>query len=449
MPYMKLEDANPAIRGIKPPVDLAMANHIADMADKITGVESPWAVAISTFKKEYKVEDGKWIKKQPTAEGKKEDNSDEEMEECPECKMMADEDGNIEHKPGCTQAMEKPGSKEFGVKAFAHDGKNLLILQTMNAFRDREEEIFSTMSIKEYSKFVDAIGRKDRVRFWHVPGSDFATVIWQSDVGRFLLEVAEVDDTAFGKKMFHAIQHPEEFPDVLPEGWGTSHGYVYRKKDRDADKTYHRWIKFESTVLPAHRASNPYGQVGTKEVDMSGTIDKVKLDALTELLGDEKAAKDLLEGLGQKSDKLETEVDFKDDTDVDDPDDGEQYEIEVDDAFLDAVAARVPTTDAKELTAGVKEMLEGFKADLLGQVATMIADAAGTKEQLVQNALAGKITLKPYQASGDNGNVIKNPDLDVGEKAGKPGRPKKLDTPEKVVEELVGRLVAPGVAGLN
>lgn len=445
MPYKTLEEANPAIRGIKPPVDLAMANHIADMADKITGVDSPWAVAIATFKKEYMVEDGKWVKKQPAEEGTKEDNTGEEMEECPECKAMPGEDGTIEHKPGCSKAMEKSKKElDFGVKAFTHDGKNLLILQTMNAFKDREEEIFSTMSIKEYSKFVDAIGRKDRVRFWHVPGSDFATVIWQSDVGRFLLEVAEVDDTAFGRKMFHAIQHPDEFPDVLPEGWGTSHGYVYRKKDRDADKTYHRFIKFESTVLPAHRASNPYGHVDTKEVDMDA-IDEKKLADLTKILGDEKMARNVLDGLGQKSDKLETEVDFKDDTDVEDvgTDEGEQYEIEVDDDFLDAVAARVPTTDAKELTADVKEMLDGFKAEVLKEVAELLTSAVGSKEQTVKDALAGKITLRPFQASKSNGNVVTDPDLDTGEK--ERGRPKKLDTPEKVVKELVSRLVVPGV----
>jgi hypothetical protein len=63
MPYSSMEDVNPSIKGIKPPVTLAQANLIASWADSITGVDSPWAVAISKFKKDYRVEGGKWVKK--------------------------------------------------------------------------------------------------------------------------------------------------------------------------------------------------------------------------------------------------------------------------------------------------------------------------------------------------------------------------------------------------
>jgi len=63
MPYASMEDVNPALKGIKPPITLAQANMIADWADKIEDVESPWAVAISNFRKAYRVEDGRWVKK--------------------------------------------------------------------------------------------------------------------------------------------------------------------------------------------------------------------------------------------------------------------------------------------------------------------------------------------------------------------------------------------------
>lgn len=65
--YSKLSEANPAIRGIKPPVTLAQANLIAKWADAMEeaedGPESPWAAAIAQFKRLYRVEDGKWVKK--------------------------------------------------------------------------------------------------------------------------------------------------------------------------------------------------------------------------------------------------------------------------------------------------------------------------------------------------------------------------------------------------
>jgi len=71
-----LKDANKSILGIEPPVTLAQANEIAAMADAIEGsdadVESPFAVAISNFKKAYEVKDGKWTKKAKAEEAYRE-----------------------------------------------------------------------------------------------------------------------------------------------------------------------------------------------------------------------------------------------------------------------------------------------------------------------------------------------------------------------------------------
>lgn len=70
MPYAKWGDVNPAIQGIKPRVTLAMANHIADVADGITAsksAENPWAAAIAAFKREYKVMGGRWVQRKPAA----------------------------------------------------------------------------------------------------------------------------------------------------------------------------------------------------------------------------------------------------------------------------------------------------------------------------------------------------------------------------------------------
>lgn len=66
MPYSSLDKINPSLKGIKPKITLAQANIIAAWADKIKGddVKSPWAVAISQFKKAYKVVSGKWVKKE-------------------------------------------------------------------------------------------------------------------------------------------------------------------------------------------------------------------------------------------------------------------------------------------------------------------------------------------------------------------------------------------------
>lgn len=66
MPYKSKSEANPALKGIKPPLTLAQMNLVASWADKIEAeadVKSPWAVAISQFKKTYVARDGKWAKR--------------------------------------------------------------------------------------------------------------------------------------------------------------------------------------------------------------------------------------------------------------------------------------------------------------------------------------------------------------------------------------------------
>ena len=67
MPYSSMDDVNPAIKGIDPPVTLSQANTIAAWADKIEAegeADNPWAVAIAQFKKAYEVDDGKWVKRE-------------------------------------------------------------------------------------------------------------------------------------------------------------------------------------------------------------------------------------------------------------------------------------------------------------------------------------------------------------------------------------------------
>jgi hypothetical protein len=64
-PYTSLKDANPALKGIDPPITLEQANAIAKQADAIGSdkEKNGWAIAISSFKKTHIIKDGKWVKK--------------------------------------------------------------------------------------------------------------------------------------------------------------------------------------------------------------------------------------------------------------------------------------------------------------------------------------------------------------------------------------------------
>jgi hypothetical protein len=79
MPYGSLKDVNPALKGIDPPITLGQANEIAKAADAIGSDEKKngWAIAIANFKKNHKVEDGHWVKKEKMSANS---DSDEEFQ---------------------------------------------------------------------------------------------------------------------------------------------------------------------------------------------------------------------------------------------------------------------------------------------------------------------------------------------------------------------------------
>lgn len=111
--YKNIEDANPAIRGIEPPVTVSQANEIARQADAIGSDEEKngWAISISNFKKTHRVEDGKWVKK----EGKEETPvKKKEFEEEPKNEEMAVDEPKVEEEPKSEEMAveEEPKSEE-------------------------------------------------------------------------------------------------------------------------------------------------------------------------------------------------------------------------------------------------------------------------------------------------------------------------------------------------
>ena len=86
-PYDKISDANPALKGISPPISLGQANEIAKVADGIGADKDGWPIAISQFKKSHKVVDGHWVEKDKKMS---EDDVDDDEE------FSADENGKGE-----------------------------------------------------------------------------------------------------------------------------------------------------------------------------------------------------------------------------------------------------------------------------------------------------------------------------------------------------------------
>lgn len=200
----------------------------------------------------------------------------------------------------------KDQEPESGFKTFtAKDGRTWLLIWTTNAFKDRDGEIFTTKSIEEYVERHAEEEDKGEMRFWHIPGSKFAPILWQGMSGRFLVEAGPFDDTYIGnafKDFF--LEHGEKHLAIAPLGWGTSHGFEYIPEDRE-DKVYDWFEKKESSVLPRSAASNLYNP--KMEVIR---VNEDQLNALKAIGGDE-LAQTVLDTGESLTKELEPNVDHK------------------------------------------------------------------------------------------------------------------------------------------
>jgi hypothetical protein len=204
--------------------------------------------------------------------------------------------------------------KERNCAAFAFkaaDGQYWWMQWTTNAFKDREEETFTTKALEEFVDRHDDDDVKGEFWFWHIPGTKFADVKWRAMSGRFLVEAGPFDKSEVGQtfqKFF--LENPNGHSDFAQQGWGTSHGYLYDAKDRE-DGVYN-WLEIkESTVLPFHVASN---QFSPSPMILEVKMNEAQKDALRTIGGD-KADRllELVETLGaQRTKELEEAgVDFK------------------------------------------------------------------------------------------------------------------------------------------
>lgn len=169
-----------------------------------------------------------------------------------------------------------------GFKTFkASDGRDWLLTWTTNAFEDRDGEIFETKAIEEYVARHDDEPVKGEFQFWHLPGAKFGDIQWQGVSGRFLVEAGPFDDTEIGKAFKAFFQkHPSGHPKIAPEGWGTSHGFMYRAGDRKGG--VYRWFeKQETSVLPGSVAANPYNP----ELEVIHMLNEKQIQALEEIAG--------------------------------------------------------------------------------------------------------------------------------------------------------------------
>lgn len=164
------------------------------------------------------------------------------------------------------------------------DGRMRWFARYSNAWEDRDKEILTEASHKEYIGWADANKLYPELWVWHTPGTRFGQADWLDFSDGFALASGLVDEGEAAERVVNFLQEKA----AAEGGIGVSHGFV--TADGDVQGKYiNRYRTFEISVLPLERAavwSTDFNIVGlVKEAEaMSFSADRRKwlVDALGE-----------------------------------------------------------------------------------------------------------------------------------------------------------------------
>jgi hypothetical protein len=192
------------------------------------------------------------------------------------------------------------------------DGTSRWITFSSNAYRDRDSEIVSTAALEADVARADKEGDYGPLRWWHVgqpdpinrlPGSgaDIGRCDYNAMHGRILVE----SGTFINENVAEAITKKASDLQV-------SIGFFHPKDQPDQSGVFHSVRRFERSLLPRGRASNPWTSMLVIQKEVRPML-KEKLEALRMLLGgDDELVKTVL-AAAEKTDHSAEEagVEFK------------------------------------------------------------------------------------------------------------------------------------------
>ncbi len=148
-----------------------------------------------------------------------------------------------------------------------------------NKFEDREKEIFSVESHKEYEAWVDENHRFPSLRVWHLPGTELGIADNVTYADGFMLATG-----TFYEESLDVAEKLMSMKDL-----GLSHGFIYSSEDL-SDGVYKRYRTFEISVLPMEHVANTWTAFTMeslqKEVAMG--LNTKKRPFFVDLLGEER-----------------------------------------------------------------------------------------------------------------------------------------------------------------
>jgi hypothetical protein len=226
---------------------------------------------------------------------------------------------------GIVDFLKHAETEENEVKLFANEtgiaqkmvkGELWHVAWATNAFKDRDEEIFSTKSLENYVLENEKRDNRGFFNYWHINeedgnfNSDFAKKEWQGVSGRFLVEAGPYLKDKKGHaaaKFFN--KYADGHPKYAPEGWGCSIEYKYLPEERMTGIYENIWITRTST-LPRMIAANIWTEAKQlRGIKMALTEDQK--DSAIELFGKEYVNRFIVDEGEKRTAELEGEVDHK------------------------------------------------------------------------------------------------------------------------------------------
>lgn len=171
---------------------------------------------------------------------------------------------------------EDKSEKEASLSVFKDaSGRFRWVLLSSNAYRDRDGEIVSIKALTEDVARADVDKDYGPLRWWHVPGLDIGDCDFNAMSGRMLVESGTFRSEAIGQSVYKAQRDLQ-----------ASIGFRHPHTEPDQEKVYHRIRRFERSLTPVGRASNPFTRLMVKQEGKT-MEDTEKLEQFKAMLGDE------------------------------------------------------------------------------------------------------------------------------------------------------------------
>lgn len=219
-------------------------------------------------------------------------------------------------KPNTSTEIKEHSS---GLSVYKESGEWRWVLRSSTAYRDRDGEIVSIKALQDDCDRADSDGNYGPLRWWHVPGLDIGDCDFNMVYGKTLVE----SGTFRSPEIAHAVAKEAKRLHV-------SIGFNHPRNQPDENGVFSKIKRFERSLLPMGRASNPFTAVPAvrkEHEDMASVQEKIK--AFAALIKDDSVVESILKSVEASEKSADAAgAEFKE---ADEAEKAKKVEVEVED----------------------------------------------------------------------------------------------------------------------